>query len=71
MEKKYVSVELAMLKQSIVDAVNNSSLPYCIKQVAMQEILNAIQEAAQQEYKHDLAEIENAKKEEKEPAKED
>ena len=34
MEKMYVSVELEKLKEGIVDAVNNSPIPYCLKQVA-------------------------------------
>ena len=72
MEGKYfVSVELINLKQKLANVLNVSPLPYCLKQVAMQEVLNAVQEAAQQEYQHDLVEAEKAKEEKnKEPAKE-
>lgn len=69
--KYYLSVELVNLKKKLADILNASPLPYCLKQVAMQEVLNAVQEAAQQEYQHDLAEVEKAKEEKnKEPAKE-
>lgn len=58
MAKVYVSVEITNLKQEIVNAVNNSPLPYCLKQVAVDEVARAIHEAAKQEYEHDVAEME-------------
>ena len=63
MEKMYVSVELEKLKEGIVDAVNNSPIPYCLKQVAVDEVARAIREAAKQEYEHDMAEMEKDRKE--------
>lgn len=63
MGKMYVSVEIENLKQGIVDAVNNSPLPYCLKQVAVDEVARAIREAAKQEYEHDVAEMEKDRKE--------
>lgn len=63
MAKVYVSVEITNLKQEIVNAVNNSPLPYCLKQVAVDEVARAIHEAAKQEYEHDMAEMEKDRKE--------
>lgn len=63
MEKMYVSVEIERLKQGIVNAVNNSPLPYCLKQVAVDEVARVIREAAKQEYEHDMAEMKKDRKE--------
>lgn len=61
----YLSIELANLKQEIIDVINKNPLSYCLKRVVVDEIAAAIKDAARQEYEHDLAESEKEKEKEK------
>ena len=43
-------IKIMKFKQDLVDFVNNSELPFCVIQMILREVSNAVNEMAKQEY---------------------